>query len=187
MPQPCPSLRCTFPPSVRVLLSLKRLTRSQHTHTLSLSLSLFPFLSFPFSAAVERLTITACFTFAPLHDLGLTCIGSIRYLAFLFPELMHGPFVHRTPMFNVYARGTLIDDVNLWPKVRSFLAKCRYTSEELGCSHTNTSPYCCGICHSMDHPRGMCPFPLVKGWKGPRRIPLSRNGRSHRAMHASYT
>ena len=48
MPQLCPSLHCTFPPSVRVLLSLKRLTQSQHTyihtHSLSLSLSL-PFLS----------------------------------------------------------------------------------------------------------------------------------------------
>jgi len=43
-----PVLRCTSPPSVCILLSLKRLTRSQHTHihthTLSLSLSL-PFLS----------------------------------------------------------------------------------------------------------------------------------------------
>jgi len=48
VPQLCPSLHCTFPPSVCVLLLLKQLTQSQHTHihihTHSLSLSL-PFLS----------------------------------------------------------------------------------------------------------------------------------------------
>jgi len=78
-----------------------------HTHTLSL----FPFLSFPFSAAVERLTIAACFTFAPLHDLGLTCIGSICYLAFLFPELTCGPFVHHTLAARVFFMFVLLASI----------------------------------------------------------------------------
>ena len=90
-----------------------------------------------------------------------------------------------SPAFNVYARGALLEDVNIWPKLRHFLAKCKYTNEELGCGHTDTTPYQCGICHSKDHPRGMCPFLLVKGWKGPRQVPQSRNGRVRRAMHAS--
>ena len=63
MPQLCPSFALHFPPFyLCVLLSLKRLTWSQHTHTHTLSLSLsLRFLSI--SAVVERLTIAARFTF----------------------------------------------------------------------------------------------------------------------------
>jgi len=88
-----------------------------------------------------------------------------------------------SPSFNVYARGALLEDVNIWPKIRRYLAIRKYTNEELGCGHTDTTPYQCGICHSKDHLRGMCPFPAVKGWKGPRRVPMSRNRRSCRATH----
>jgi len=91
---------------------------------------------------------------------------------------------HLNPSFNVYAKGALLEDVNIWPKLRRYLATRKYINEELGCGHTDTTPFHCSICHSKDHPRGMCPFPAVRGWRGPRWIPASRNGRGRRTMHA---
>ncbi|KAF7792796.1 hypothetical protein EIP86_003895 [Pleurotus ostreatoroseus] len=29
----------------------------------------------------------------------------------------------------------------------------------------------CGICHGADHPRGMCPYPTIPGWHGPKHQP----------------
>lgn len=76
---------------------------------------------------------------------------------------------HRlNPEFNVFAKGTLIQDINLWPKIRLFLAERPYLNEDLGQGTVVIAPYNCHLCHGCDHPRGLCPFPLIKGWPGPK-------------------
>lgn len=81
------------------------------------------------------------------------------------------------PEFNVYAKGALFQDTKLWPKVRRFLANRTYANDELGQGSTTTSAHLCVICHGRDHPRGLCPFPLIDGWLGPKRIPVSKQQR----------
>jgi len=63
-----------------------------HTHSLSLLLASFSLLS----AVVEQLTIIAHFTFRSIARSQIDMHWSNHVLAFLFPELMHGPFIHHT-------------------------------------------------------------------------------------------
>ena len=73
------------------------------------------------------------------------------------------------PEFNIYAKGTLIHNITLWSKLRHFLAKCTYHHPGLGCGCNVIAPHHCGICHGRDHPRGLCPFPGIDRWFGPKR------------------
>ena len=73
------------------------------------------------------------------------------------------------PTFNIYANGDIIDDVKSWVNIRAHLVNCNYHSTMLGQGKTDIIPFCCGLCHGVDHPRGMCPFPDLDGWKGPKK------------------
>ena len=73
------------------------------------------------------------------------------------------------PEFNIYAKGSLIPDTKIWPHIRKFLADRSYTSPELGQGNAVIAPHWCRLCHSRDHLKGLCPFPLVEGWLGPKR------------------
>ena len=74
------------------------------------------------------------------------------------------------PTFNVYMNTAIIDSKNLntWSKIRTHLASRQYYSTRLGQGKAKIAPNHCGLCHGVDHPRGMCPFPLVGGWNGPK-------------------
>ena len=82
-----------------------------------------------------------------------------------------------SPRFNVYADSKHIRDHNVWGKIRHFLATRQYISTMIGRGTSNMAPFNCGICHSVDHPRGLCPFPDVVGWNGPTRRPEGMNNR----------
>ena len=82
-----------------------------------------------------------------------------------------------SPRFNVYADSKHIEDHNVWGKIRHFLATRQYISTMIGRGTSNMAPFNCGICHSVDHPRGLCPFPDVPGWNGPARRPEGMNNR----------
>lgn len=71
------------------------------------------------------------------------------------------------PRFNVYANGSLITQEAVWKRLRNYLAGRIYASLLLDTGTTEVAPYLCGICHSVDHPRGLCPFPDIEGWNGP--------------------
>jgi hypothetical protein len=71
------------------------------------------------------------------------------------------------PRFNVYADSKHIRNPNAWSQVRDFLAGQIYESTRIGKGKTIIAPNDCGICHSADHPRGLCPFPDLPGWNGP--------------------
>lgn len=71
------------------------------------------------------------------------------------------------PQFNVYANGSLILRQAVWTRLREYLADRVYASSLLGNGTTEITPFHCGICRSVDHPMGLCPFPDIKGWNGP--------------------
>ena len=91
------------------------------------------------------------------------------------------------PRFNVYANGSLILEEAVWKRLRNYLAGRVYTSLLLDTGTTEVAPYLCGICHSVDHPRGLCPFPNIEGWNGPngprrRRTIENARGRGPRSI-----
>jgi hypothetical protein len=71
------------------------------------------------------------------------------------------------PTFNVFADGKLINDDALWCSLRNFLASQPYALKFQEPSPAGSDLHRCSICHSIEHPRGLCPFPKVKGWNGP--------------------
>ena len=81
------------------------------------------------------------------------------------------------PHFNVFAKGTLIGDDKTWTQIRSFLANRTYADKLLGFGTTKITPFHCTICHGVDHPRGLCPFPTIEGWNGPLHQSTNRNDR----------
>jgi hypothetical protein len=72
------------------------------------------------------------------------------------------------PTYQVYASGAAINDDKTWCQLRAFLASREYTPP-LENPGRNIIPNTeCGICYSVDHMRGLCPFPEIPNWKGPR-------------------
>ena len=75
------------------------------------------------------------------------------------------------PIYNVYANGRYFQNHSLWSQVRSYLAGLNYGSSLVGSGLVKVALFHCNICHGADHPRGLCPFPKVQGWKGPLGLP----------------
>jgi len=73
----------------------------------------------------------------------------------------------KKPTFNVHANGKFINDSNAWLNIRSHLAGRNYYDSKFGQGENAVTPHHCGLCHGIDHPRGMCPFPELDGWLGP--------------------
>jgi hypothetical protein len=73
------------------------------------------------------------------------------------------------PTFRVYAIGETINEDNTWCQLRSYLATRDYMIpfEDPGLVMLPSAE--CSLCHGADHPRGLCPFPLIPGWNGPTR------------------
>ncbi|KAH9054138.1 hypothetical protein EDB87DRAFT_1568627 [Lactarius vividus] len=80
------------------------------------------------------------------------------------------------PRFNVYGIGSTIQNDDVWVGLRDYLATRTYSSPMLGRGFVDPRPYHCGICHGIDHPRGLCPFPVIEGWNGPKRRHNNRGG-----------
>lgn len=74
-----------------------------------------------------------------------------------------------TPRFNIYAKGRAIPLHTTWLELRKYLSKRIYFTPLIGRGEVKTNPFNCGICHGVEHPRGLCPFPDIPGWNGPRR------------------
>jgi hypothetical protein len=82
-----------------------------------------------------------------------------------------------SPHFNVYTNSKHIQDHNIWGKIQHILASRQYYSTMLGRGTTSIAPFNCGICHRVNHPHGLCPFPEVAGWNGPTQCPEGMNNR----------
>jgi hypothetical protein len=48
-------------------------------------------------------------------------------------------------------------------KLCHFLANCSYSLYLQGKGITKISPYTYTICHGIDYPKGLCPFPKIDG------------------------
>ncbi|KAH8992430.1 hypothetical protein EDB92DRAFT_1815940 [Lactarius akahatsu] len=70
------------------------------------------------------------------------------------------------PHFNIYADGDIIEDDKTWVELRRHLRSLPYNSAMLGEGRAIRDDYICGLCHAHDHPRGLCPFPVIPGWNG---------------------
>ncbi|KAI0267773.1 hypothetical protein BC834DRAFT_842450 [Gloeopeniophorella convolvens] len=85
----------------------------------------------------------------------------------------------RTPHFNVYANGEVLANDNEWAAIRSYLRMRLYESTMHGRA-TASADFHCSLCHSVDHPRGLCPFPDLQGWRGGARNPPSDSNKTNR-------
>lgn len=94
------------------------------------------------------------------------------------------------PTFNVYANGDIIDNANFWSNMRTHLMERNYYSSQLGQGKAEVNPNHCSLCHGADHPRGLCPFPTIEGWKGPRKkqqVELQKKGINTRNANRNLT
>jgi len=73
---------------------------------------------------------------------------------------------YRKPKFNIYMNGNFINDTSAWSSIRSHLLERSYYSSKFGQGLNVIALHHCRLCHSVDHPRGMCPFPKLDGWMG---------------------
>ena len=76
------------------------------------------------------------------------------------------------PHYNVYADSKIIKDDQTWSEVRDFLKMRAYPSHLYGRGAAKRRPFYCSLCHSSNHPRGLCPFPKIPGWNRGKRHPL---------------
>ena len=74
--------------------------------------------------------------------------------------------------YNIYVDSSGISTGKVWICLRNYLANCTYSANFHGTRKIETPPFHCRICHSTDHPRGLCPFPDIPGWHGSRKCPL---------------
>ncbi|KAG2748716.1 hypothetical protein P692DRAFT_201805636 [Suillus brevipes Sb2] len=70
------------------------------------------------------------------------------------------------PRYNIFAVSPT-NNPAVWTKLRAYLLSLKYPSELEGSgSSVNFIP--CPLCHSIAHPRGLCPFPNIPLWNGPK-------------------
>ncbi|KAH7907269.1 hypothetical protein BJ138DRAFT_1104460 [Hygrophoropsis aurantiaca] len=69
------------------------------------------------------------------------------------------------PRFNIFAHSP-ISNPSVWTKIRLFFRNLSYSAPLEG-SAFYAAFIPCQICNSLDHPRGLCPFPTVLYWNGP--------------------
>ena len=70
------------------------------------------------------------------------------------------------PTFNIFVNGDLIDKSNTWSNIWTHLAGRSYYNSKFGNGQNLAKLNHCSLCHGVDHPHGMCPFPKINGWKG---------------------
>ncbi|KAG0707129.1 hypothetical protein DFH29DRAFT_871913 [Suillus ampliporus] len=70
------------------------------------------------------------------------------------------------PRFNIFATSPT-NNTKTWTELRSFLHILEYPTGLDGCGIA-AALYPCQICHSLAHLRGLCPFPLILQWNGPK-------------------
>lgn len=96
--------------------------------------------------------------------------NSLDTLAISFLDI-RGPGGIPTPVFRLHL-DLLVDDITAFCAMRDVLHQADWRDSFHGPGRLITpSGSTCGICHGSDHPRGLCPYPDLPGWMGPRRTP----------------
>ncbi|KAN0111925.1 hypothetical protein V8E52_008015, partial [Russula decolorans] len=69
--------------------------------------------------------------------------------------------------FRVYTSSDIINEDSTWCHLRNYIASREYKVKFQN-PRTNLIPKCpYTLCHSADHPQGLCPFSGLSGWNGP--------------------
>ncbi|KAI0053709.1 hypothetical protein FA95DRAFT_1600844 [Auriscalpium vulgare] len=89
-----------------------------------------------------------------------------------------GPGGILIPRFIILIDPNTIPDDDFWYILRDHFLSLTYQSPMEG-TGTLQQPLYCHICHGCDHPRGLCPFPNVPGWKGPEHDTPNRGNNSN--------
>ncbi|KAG2105870.1 uncharacterized protein F5147DRAFT_654103 [Suillus discolor] len=76
------------------------------------------------------------------------------------------------PRYNIFTVSPT-NNPTVWTKLRAYLHSLTYPSELEG-SGTAVNFMPCTLCHSIAHPHGLCPFPDVPLWNGPKHSTNSR-------------
>lgn len=127
-----------------------------------------------------------------------TSLLFLQQICQTYPDDLHDQVVHRlqrlvsslelnrldtklrgntiAPAFNIYADGPLIENDKTWTRIRNFYTNHVYALKSQDLGRTVVAPYHCTICHLVDHPQGLCPFPLVENWNGPKRQDTTPRG-----------
>ncbi|KAG1875470.1 hypothetical protein DFJ58DRAFT_836095 [Suillus subalutaceus] len=83
------------------------------------------------------------------------------------------------PRFNILASSPT-NDAKTWTDLCGFLHLLEYPTGLDGCGIA-AALYPCQICHSLTHPRGLCPFPQVPLWNGPKLSARNATNSSHQS------
>ncbi|KAG2069427.1 hypothetical protein BDR04DRAFT_1156637 [Suillus decipiens] len=81
------------------------------------------------------------------------------------------------PHYNVFTTSPT-NDAKMWTDLRMYLKTLTYPTSLDSCG-TSSALFDCQLCHSLAHPRGLCPFPLVPLWNGPKAGSRNSNNASH--------
>jgi hypothetical protein len=161
-----------FPMNPDYLFSIKgfSLIITQHVQTLVYNVwhnqDTATFMQNLIDAAPERDRVDLTFAISSFLDtLSVTCLNIKE----------RGGVI--SPCFNIYAKGASIPDHKTWLEIRQYLSKRIYFTLLTGRGETTTNPYNCGLCHGVEHPKGLCPFPDVTGWNGPSKDQNAENRR----------
>jgi len=115
----------------------------------------------------------------PFEERVNTHLATIAFLASLNMKILKakGTGDVLIPHFNIYTNRDLIKSDELWMWIRDSLATKTYHDFLQGKGSTKVRPFTCAIYHGIDHLRGLCEFPLIEGWNGPKCcIFMGRNG-----------
>ncbi|KAL6306806.1 hypothetical protein BKA93DRAFT_748181 [Sparassis latifolia] len=78
---------------------------------------------------------------------------------------LRGPGGYPAPAANLYMVSPS-KDLEQWLVWRNHIYRQLFPTNFIGCGQGHPGWRCSG-CHVSDHPRGLCPFPRVPGWRGP--------------------
>ena len=70
-----------------------------------------------------------------------------------------------SPRWNIYVTSPT-SKIIAWSKLQKYVCTLTYPSALNG-TGVCRNLFTCEICHSHNHPRGLCPFPNIQGWNGP--------------------
>ena len=91
------------------------------------------------------------------------------------------------PRYNILADSPT-SNPEAWTKLRTYLLSLSYQSDLDGCGTiVNFIP--CTLCHSIAHPWGLCPFPNIPLWNGPKhsmKPPATQNRGRGRGRHNNH-
>ncbi|KAN0127802.1 hypothetical protein V8E53_011839 [Lactarius tabidus] len=132
----------------------------------------FPIVMGVWNSDKTRNFVTALINSTPEHKRAKTAHDIDRLLSSMnLSRLdMKEPGNNLCLCFNLYADSSDFTNDKTWDRLHSFLLDADYISPmEADPATTEQIPFICTCCHGVDHPRGLCPFPVLTGWNGPKR------------------